>query len=303
MKLVSVITVNYNQRGVTEELLQSIFTKNSYSNIEVIVVDNGSATNPVPAWQKQYSNVIFIRSEKNLGFAGGNNLAIQQAKGDYIFLINNDTEVTGNLIAELVSTLQLHERVGVVSPKIKYFDEPEILQYIGFTKMNYYTARNKCIGQFEKDNGQYDGLVGETGFAHGAAMMIKKEVIDKAGMMADNFFLYYEEMDWCDKIKRSGYSIWVNTNAVIYHKESRSVGKNSALKEYFMNRNRILYIRRNTNTFTTFVFYIFFLTIVCPRNILKYIKEGNTAFIKILLRAIWWNFKNNVNSSHLGFLK
>ncbi|MFX5506310.1 hypothetical protein ABTD43_20225, partial [Acinetobacter baumannii] len=76
--------------------------------------------------------------------------------------------------------------------------------------MNYYTARNSCIGQFERDNGQYDHLLGETGFAHGAAMMVKREAIEKAGLMAENFFLYYEELDWCDRIKRSGYAIWVN---------------------------------------------------------------------------------------------
>ncbi|MFX9027493.1 hypothetical protein ABTN22_18650, partial [Acinetobacter baumannii] len=92
---------------------------------------------------------------------------------------------------------------------------------------------------YEKDNGQYDNIVQQIGYGHGAAMMLKKEAIEKAGLMAENFFLYYEEMDWCDRIKKSGYEIWINTNALIYHKESISVGKRSALKEFFMNRNRI----------------------------------------------------------------
>ncbi|MDB5111761.1 MAG: glycosyltransferase family 2 protein, partial [Mucilaginibacter sp.] len=245
MKLVSIITVNFNQGNITEALIKSIYLTNNYTKIEIVVVDNGSKTNNVPEWTIKYPGIRFIRSDHNLGFAGGNNLGIKEAKGDYLFLVNNDTEFTPNLIETLVDTLDQNPEVGITSPKIKYFDQPHMLQYMGFTEMNYFTARNNCIGQFETDNGQYDHLTGPTGYAHGAAMMIKKECIEKVGLMAENFFLYYEEMDWCDRIKRAGYQVWLVTNALIYHKESVSVGKVSALKEYFMNRNRILFIRRN----------------------------------------------------------
>ena len=301
MKLVSVITVNFNHSYITEELLQSIVSKNTYSSLEIIVVDNGSKENPVPAWIVKYPAVQFIRSDKNLGFAGGNNLGIKHAKGDYLFLVNNDTEFTNHLVEQLVETLEQHTTAGMVSPKIRYFDEPDMLQYAGYTKMNYFTARNNQVGQFEKDNGQYDALTGETAFAHGAAMMVKREAIDKAGLMAENFFLYYEEMDWCEYIKRAGYAIRLNMQALIYHKESVSVGKSSALKEYFMNRNRILFIRRNADLFHRLVFYIYFIFIVTPRNILRYITQKNYAFIPLLLKAILWNITNKTNSSNLGY--
>ena len=101
MKLVSIITVNFNQPAVTEALLKSIFLTNGYSSIEIIVVDNGSSTNPVPEWRVKYPDVVFIRSNNNLGFAGGNNLGIKQATGDYFFLVNNDTEYTEQLIDKL----------------------------------------------------------------------------------------------------------------------------------------------------------------------------------------------------------
>ena len=301
MKFVSVITVNFNHSYITEELLQSIFSKNTYSSLEIIVVDNGSKENPVPGWIAKYPGVQFIRSEKNLGFAGGNNLGIKHAKGDYLFLVNNDTEFTQQLVEKLVKTLEQHPEAGMVSPKIRYFDEPDMLQYAGYTKMNYFTARNNQVGQFEKDNGQYDALTGETAFAHGAAMMIKHEAIHKAGLMAENFFLYYEEMDWCEHIKRAGYTIRLNMQALIYHKESVSVGKSSGLKEYFMNRNRILFIRRNAGFIHRQVFYIYFIFIVTPRNILRYITEKNYAFIPLLLKAILWNIANKTNSNNLGY--
>ena len=301
MKKVSIISVNFNHSHVTDEMLNSIAAKNTYANIEIIIVDNGSQINPVPVWEQKYPHVKFIRSDINKGFAGGNNIGINAATGDYLFLVNNDTEFTEELIDRLVDTLDKNKNVGMVSPKIKYFDTPNMLQYVGYTEMNYFTARNKQLGQFETDKGQYDFLNGETGFAHGAAMMVKKDAIDKVGLMAENFFLYYEEMDWCARIKKAGFEVWVNLNGLIYHKESISVGKKSTLKEYFMNRNRILFERKNATTFQFIVFIVFFLLIVTPRNILSYLKNGQYDFVIWLLRAIWWNCTNNINSLELGY--
>ncbi len=301
MKLVSVITVNFNQSSVTEALLDSIRACNSYEAVEVIVVDNGSEVDPVPGWHIKYPGVTFIRSEVNLGFAGGNNLGIVQAKGDYFFFVNNDTEVTDSLIGLLAGTLDDHPEVGIVSPKIRYYSQPDMLQYAGYTPMNYYTARNKCVGQFETDKGQYDGLTGETGYAHGAAMMLRAEAVRKAGPMPEIYFLYYEEMDWCEQVRRAGYKIWVNMQALIYHKESITVGGNSALKEYFMNRNRILFIRRNCPFRVRSVFWIYFIFVVATRNMMAYVKDGHSGYIGVLLRAIKWNMVNDINSTNLGY--
>lgn len=301
MKLVSIITVNYNHSHVTDEFLDAFYKTNDYPNYEIIVVDNGSKINPLPEWIIKYPGVQFYRSEVNLGFAGGNNLGIAKAKGTLFFLVNNDTEFTPGLMKKLVDSFSEFPDTGMISPKIRYFQEPDTLQYAGYTEMNYYTARNECVAQFEKDNGQYDNLTGLTGFGHGAAMMISKEAIEKVGLMFENYFLYYEEMDWGARIKRAGFEIRLNMQALIYHKESVSVGQKSALKEYFMNRNRILFIRRNAQFFQRMVFYFHFIFLVTPRNMLSYLKEGHPEFIPILWRAIWWNISNKVNSKNLGY--
>ena len=297
MKLVSIITVNFNHSFLTEELLTSINSTNDYKNIEIIVVDNGSIENPIPKWKNIYPDVKFIRSEINLGFAGGNNIGIKEAEGEYLFLVNNDTEFTKGLIETLVSLLDKNNRIGVVSPKIRYFDAKDVLQYAGFTNMDFKTARNKCIGLKEIDTGKYDHLTGPTGYAHGAAMMVSREAIEKAGLMAENFFLYYEELDWFERIKRAGFEIWVCMSALIYHKESMSVGKNSPIKEYYMNRNRILFVRKNTTIINRIIFYVYFLVVVTPRNLIKYMKEKEFSFIPLLFKAILWNFRNNINSN------
>lgn len=301
MKKVSIITVNFNQPLVTEDLLNSLNRVNNYKALEVIVVDNGSRVNPVPDWQVRYPEIKFIRSEVNIGFAGGNNLGITHAIGDYLFLINNDTEVTASLIGDLVDTMEHNPRIGLLSPKIHYFDQPGMLQYAGYTNMNYYTCRNACIGQFEQDNGQYDNLSGITGYAHGAAMMISREALEKAGGMAENYFLYYEELDWCERIRRAGYEVHTNLSALIYHKESVSVGKRTALKEFFMNRNRILFIRKNTSTATFTIFCAYFLLTVVPRNLLHYLVNKEYPFIPVFLKAITWHFTNRSDSKNLGF--
>lgn len=301
MKSVSIVTVNFNQPKVTEDLLRSLEEVNTYSNLEIIVVDNGSKPDPVPGWKARYPKVKFVRSEQNTGFAGGNNIGIKHTTGEYLFLINNDTEVTPDLIGKLVATMEANPKIGMISPKIHYFDQPGMLQYTGYTPMNYYTARNACIGQFEQDRGQYDSLSGVTGYAHGAAMMIRREALEKAGVMAENYFLYYEELDWCERIRNAGYEIHVDLSALIYHKESVAVGKRSALKEFFMNRNRILFIRKNGSAGQFFIFCCYFLLAVVPRNLIQYIKNKEYNFIPVFLKAITWHFTNKADSDNLGY--
>ncbi|GGG99338.1 glycosyltransferase family 2 protein [Mucilaginibacter phyllosphaerae] len=301
MKRVSVVTINFNQDKITEELLVSIAQTNTYDNLEVIVVDNGSTVNPIPLWTDKYPDVKFIRSENNLGFSGGNNIGIAQATGDYYFLVNNDTEFSPGLVQKLVDILDTHPQVGIISPKLVYDFNRSIIQYVGFTQIDYYTCRNQAVGKNEKDTGQYDNLLGQTGYCHGGAMMVKKETCEKAGLMADNFFIYYEEVDWGERINKAGYQAWVRGDAVIYHKESMTVGKNSPFKEYFMNRNRILFIRHNAPAFKAFVFYIYFMLMVVPRNVIKYIKEKRYNFISVLFRAIWWNITHRKTSTKLGY--
>lgn len=301
MKLVSIITVNFNQPLVTEALLESVISLNLYENIELIVVDNGSLHNPVPAWEQRYPQFRFIRSDTNLGFAGGNNLAIREANGARVFLVNNDTVVTAGLILKLVRVLDTFEGAGVVSPLIHYYDQPDIIQYAGYTPMNFYTGRNSCIGQFEKDEGQYDGPVRETAYAHGAAMMVSREVLAKVGLMDERYFLYYEELDWCERIRRGGYKIFFEPSALIYHKESVSVGKTTGLKEFFMHRNRILFVRKNAGTTAFMIFCIYYAIAVVPKSMIRYILDGHRGLVPVLFRAISWHFTHSSDSSDPGY--
>ena len=296
MKKVSIITVNFNQPQATQELLRSIAAHTEHADIEIIVVDNGSIIDPIQELSAEFPDPVYTRSQKNLGFAGGNNLGIKKASGDYLFFVNNDTEFTTGLVEKLVAVLDNNPLVGIMCPKIMYHAQPAIIQYAGFTKMNFCTGRNRCVGQYELDQGQYDLPAYPTSYAHGAAMMVRREAIEKAGLMPEHYFLYYEEMDWCEKIKRAGYKIWVEPRAVIFHKESLSVGLNTPLKEYYMTRNRILFIRRNATALQRAIFYVYSALILTPKQIFKHILSGRFDLFKAFFQGIWWNVSSKESS-------
>lgn len=281
---VSIITVNYNGFSDTCELIESL-RKHETFPYELIVVDNGSALDEAVLLKEKYPEIVAIRSDRNLGFAGGNNLGIRQAKGEFLFFLNNDTYIEGPVLEVLTRRLSAAPDNGVVSPKIKFSFSDEI-QFAGYTPLSRITLRNRLIGFGEKDTGRYE-IPSLSPFAHGAAMMVGREVIAKAGEMPELYFLYYEELDWCERIRKAGYKIWYEPTATVYHKESRSTGRQSPLKTYYMARNRLLYARRNrTGPERTFSL-VYQLLIVAPRDLLRFVSKKKSAWIKAQAKGIY----------------
>jgi len=280
--LVSIISVNYRQEQVSIEFLQSVFSI-SYPNYEVILVDNGSEYFPQKIKDK-FPQVKIIVSKENKGFAGGNNLGIKEAKGDYLLFINNDTEVEPNFLEPLVKRMQYDCNIGMLSPKIIFFQDKKTIQYAGYTNLHPITLRNKTIGLFEEDKGHLNDAC-ETAFAHGAAMMVPKKVIDKVGTMEESFFLYYEEFEWAFRIKKSGFSIWYEPNSVVYHKESVSTGKNSPLKTYYLNRNRLKLLKIHFKPFQVLISLVYLYTAALIKNLIAYALKKEWDNAMSLLKA------------------
>ena len=288
--LVSIVTVNYNQSAATCEMLASLYTS-GYPNMEVFVVDNASSSDTPEIIKERFPQITLIQSKKNLGFAGGNNLAIRQAKGKFIYLINNDTIIPENHIQLLINALTSSPKIGVVCPKIKLYDDPDIIMFAGFTPLSSFTVRNKIIGFAEKDCGQHD-QPGQSAYAHGAAMMLKREVIETTGLMDERYFLYYEEVDWSARIQKEGYSIWYIPDTYVLHKESLSTGKNSVLKSYYMNRNRTLFILCNFTGLQKAICVLYQICIAVPKNIMACGFRREYAHMKAVARAWGWCLKN-----------
>jgi GT2 family glycosyltransferase len=294
---VSIITINYNQLTVTCALLDSL-RKLSYNNAEIIVVDNASIENPTALITSQYPEVKLIVSYKNLGFAGGNNLGIEMSTGKYILFLNNDTEVDAGFLEPLVDLFEKNPEAGIASSKILYYNSDNTIQYAGSTCVNPFTGRNKRVGFMEKDRGQHDTLR-ETELAHGAAMMVPRSVINKVGVMPEFFFLYYEEVDWCESIKKAGYKIFYVPASKVYHKESMSVGKKSTIKTYYMTRNRLLFMRRNTTGFKKISWIVFFLMFSLPKNALTFLLQRDADHGKAFWKGLIWNLTHLSNGQRL----
>lgn len=289
----SIITVNYNGWKDTVVLINSLLS-NLKIDYELIVVDNGSTYNEAIDLQKRYPSLKAIRSELNLGFAGGNNLGFSQASGDYIFFLNNDTYVRDDTLSCLIKAMKKDKLLGGISPKI-IFDDPEgCIQFAGYTPLSRVTLRNHIIGYMEKDVGQFE-LPLPTPYLHGAAMLIRREAIEKTGMMPEMYFLYYEEMDWSLQIRRAGYKLEYNPLATVYHMESSSTGKRSPLKTFYMTRNRLLFAQRNLHGYIRILSICYQLLIVAPIKIFQTLLEGQVASAKAVIGGCVSFFTSHFN--------
>jgi len=287
--LISIITINWNSTAVTCDFLRSINEQNTYSNIEVIVVDNASKENPTAAFLSVYPSVKIICNDSNLGFSGGNNAGIRAAKGDYLFIVNNDTEFTSGLLEGLLEIFEQHPEAGVACPKFHYFFEKGTIEYAGYNPVNILTGRNSMIGSRQKDEGQFNE-VKETEYAHGGGMLVPRKVIDEVGLMPEEFFLYYEELDWSVQIRRKGFKIYFQPKSLIYHKESMTTGKMSPLKTFYLTRNRILFMRRNVPLAGRSVFFLYFTLFTIPKNTISFLAKRQTSHLKSFWKGVLWHF-------------
>ena len=280
---VSIITINYNGLEDTCALIESIPFK---ENMEVIVVDNASKNQEAETIAQRYPQIKVIRNNKNLGFAGGNNLGIRAAQGNYLFLVNNDTVFNDFDILSLIDRMKSSPNIGIVCPKIRFAWGNNPIQYAGYSKLSRITVRNHAIAFNEEDRGQHD-KAHLTPYAHGAAMLISRDAINKVGLMPECYFLYYEELDWSMMFIRAGYQIWYEPKCTIYHKESQTTGQDSPLRTYYLTRNRLLLVRRNPQEFNKTLAYIYLIGIVALRDILKHTLTGRFDLLNATLRALW----------------
>jgi GT2 family glycosyltransferase len=264
---VAVVTADYNNHKDTDEFLSSA-KKLDLKGLEVLwlVVDNGSDES-VRKTVEKHPQTIWMQTGKNLGFAGGFNRGMKYAKewgADYVLIINNDTLFSDkNLVKELLSVFDNHKKAGVVSPKI-YFapeyefykerykkkDEGKVIWYAG-GEFDWNNVRSIHRGIDEVDKGKYQ-RVEKTGFVSGCCVMLKREVLEKAGYFEEKLFAYFEDNDWMQRIKDAGFEMWYNGKTSIYHKVSRTAGIGSSWTDYLSTRNRIWFAMKYASPRTKF---------------------------------------------------
>jgi GT2 family glycosyltransferase len=238
---VSVIVLNWNCRDDTIECLHSL-TSLTYPDYETIVVDNGSTDGSPEAIREAFPEVQLLTNPDNLGFARGNNVGMRQAlsgEAAYFFVLNNDTIVDPALLDELVATAEADSRIGVVGPKIYYYNQRDRLWYAG-AKEQWLRRIPATVGLDELDRGQYDQLC-ETAFVYGTAMLIRRQVLEEIGLFDEEFFAYHEDADFCIRARQAGYRCTYNPRGVVWHKVSASTRATSHVQDYLRGQHRILF--------------------------------------------------------------
>jgi GT2 family glycosyltransferase len=282
--LISFITIDYNGLQDTCELIESLFEKIISVSFEVIVIDNASKNDEAEIIQRKYPQITALRSERNLGFSGGNNLGIIKARGMYVFLINNDTFVLADGIKAMVEKLESDPSIAGVSPKILFAGPDHHIQFAGYEPLTKITLRNNIIGFEQADDGRWDKST-HTPIVHGAAMMLKKSAIDMVGLMPEIYFLYYEELDWSASFLRAGYNFWYVPECVVYHKGSRSTGVQSPLQVFYMTRNRLLYASRNLTGNEKWLSILYQFAIANTKAVLFFVFKRKLSLVKACLKG------------------
>lgn len=238
MKKVSVIILNFKVCEQAIKCAESV-RASDYENLEVIIVDNNSQDG-IDEAAKKLPWVVFIQSGDNLGYTGGNNLGIKQALkdgADYVFILNPDMVIDKKAISFLVKAVERDE-LGIVGPKVLFADKKTIWFAGGtFDKANVLGSHR---GVDEEDQGQYNQEE-ETDYVTGGAIFVQSQVFEKIGFFDDEYFLYYEDSDFCFRAKKAGFKVVYVPSAVVYHANAQSSGLGSLLQDYYITRNRMLF--------------------------------------------------------------
>lgn len=254
-KKVYVIILNWNGKNDTLECAKS-FEKINYGNYKIIVVDNGSSDESVFEIKEKYPEITIIENEKNLGFAGGNNAGIKYAindGADYVLLINNDTTVEKDFLNKLAEAGESDKDIGLVGSKICFYSEPGRIWFAG-GNVNWLKNKGMHIGLDEMDEGQYDKTK-EMDYLTGCCLLIKREVIEKIGLLSEDYFLYYEDTDFALRAKNAGYKSVYVPSSKIYHKVSRSTKPGSSSYIYYHTRNGLVMARRTGSFLNKIILY------------------------------------------------
>ena len=263
---VFIVILNYNGKAVLKNTLESVYKLN-YPNYEVVVVDNNSVDGSFEEARISFGKFNFIKNNQNVGFAAGNNVAIKWAlekMADYILLLNNDALIEKDALTNLIKAAQKNDKIGILSPVIYKGNSSQI--WFSGGKIDWLRMRTEHL-----DN------IKETQYITGCAMLIKKDVFKKIGLLDETFFLYYEDADFSFRAAKNGFKLKIVSEAKVFHFEKSSESLN---KIYYLVRSGIIFFRKNSN-FLFRIYIEFYLAMRKVKN--KYDIKNNIDVEKAFL--------------------
>lgn len=263
--MISTITVNYKTRDYLERMLESLFAHHTEGGLEVIVVENGSGDDLSPLHDK-YPSVVFLESKTNLGFAGGCNLGLSSAHGEFIVLLNPDIVFTEPALYRIRDAMKSSPDIGIGGISLKNLDGTQqkcvwrfptpMDQLLVLFKLHHVFPSLRAMASWRMDDFDYsqDADVDQV---MGAFFCIRKEVIDQIGPLDDGFFIWYEEVDYCRRAKTAGWQIHYFANISTKHKKGSSFDRvPTVTKQNVLRRSIRRYMRKHFGRGIGFLFWI-----------------------------------------------
>lgn len=245
---VAVVILNWNGKKFLEQFLPSVL-QSDFENLSIVVADNCSTDDSVSFLQSQYPQIRIIQNTSNQGFAKGYNSALMQIKADYYILLNSDVEVTPNWIAPIILRMENDKSIAACQPKILSYADRSQFEYAGASggyidTLGYPFSRGRVFEYCETDLGQYNDAI-EIFWATGACLFVRSNIYHQLNGFDEYFFAHQEEIDLCWRMKRAGYTIFVEPAATVYHVGGGTLPMGSQRKVYLNFRNNLIMLAKN----------------------------------------------------------
>lgn len=290
----AVVILNWNGKAFLEKYLPSLIECTQNESSFIVVADNGSTDGSVAWMEAEYPQIQLIEFDRNYGFTGGYNRALQEVDADYYVLLNSDVEVTKGWLDDLVFFMEEHPQVGICQPKMLSVSDKGSFEYAGaaggfIDRYGYPFCRGRILSNIEKDLGQYDEPI-EVFWATGACLMIRASLYHHLGGLDDSFFAHMEEIDLCWRAKLLGYEVWCVPTSKVYHVGGGTLPNNSPRKLYLNYRNNLLMLYKNLPE-----------KIRNSRIFVRMVLDGVSALIYILTGR--WSYFKAVWNGHRDYFR
>jgi hypothetical protein len=284
----AVVILNWNGEEYLKKFLPSVVAYSNDKTTEVWVADNGSTDASIALIRSDFSTVRLLELDKNYGFTGGYNRALQQIKAEYYVLLNSDIEVTPNWIEPIIQYLDKNEWCAAAMPKLLAYHEKDSFEYAGaaggfIDKLGFPFCRGRILSEIEKDQGQYNEIT-EIFWATGACLFIKAELYDKVGGLDEDFFAHMEEIDLCWRLKNRGYKIAYIPHSKVYHVGGGTLPNNNPRKLFLNYRNNLYLLYKNLPK-GQFRYILYLRMILDGASSIMYLLQGKFSFFMAVPKA------------------
>ena len=302
---VAVVILNWNGKKFLQDFLPSVFAS-SYSNLQIIVVDNCSTDDSVQylrniGFENYHQNAIagkkyLIQLPENYGFAKGYNLAMAEIKTEYAILLNSDVEVSADWIEPIIEIMDADPQIAAAMPKILMHAQKNLFEYAGaaggwIDKFGYPFCRGRIFGKLEEDLGQYKDSA-EVFWASGAAFFVRTKLFNEIGGFDADYFAHMEEIDLCWRLKKANYKIMVCPESTVWHVGGGTLQVESPRKVYLNFRNSLSTLLKNKETGLSAILSVFIRLLLDGVAGLMFLAKGKFSHIIAIVKAHWHFFSS-----------